>query len=125
MSVHSGRAVSQVLDCIEKHPNAGIPILHWYSGSIRDLKRAVDLGCWFSVNPSMFKSKNGLDIIHSIPPDKLITETDAPFTGENGNPYMPWDVQIIISQLSDIWKASTSEVGKLIWNNCNILLKKI
>ena len=125
MSIHSRRAVKTVLDFLEKYPKAGVPILHWYSGSIKDLMRAANLGCWFSVNPSMFKSKNGLNIIHNIPPDRLITETDSPFTGENGNPYMPWDVQIAISFLSEMWDMSVSEVEKFIWNNCNILLKKI
>lgn len=125
MSVHSRRAVSPVLDCLEKYPEAGVPILHWYSGSIKEIKRAEDLGCWFSVNPAMFKSKNGLNIIHNISPSRIITETDSPFTGENGNPYMPWDVEIAISYLSEIWKVSVSEAKRLIWNNCNILLKKI
>lgn len=124
MSIHSRRAVKTVLDFLEKYPKAGVPILHWYSGSIKDLKRAVDLGCWFSVNPSMFKSKNGLNIIHNIPQDRLITETDSPFTGENGNSYMPWDVQIIPPLLSKIWNIPVFEVEKSIWNNCNILLKK-
>jgi TatD DNase family protein len=125
LSIHSRRAVKTVLDYVEKYPKAGVPILHWYSGSIKDLNRAVDLGCWFSVNPSMFKSKNGLNIIHNIPPDRLITETDSPFTGENGNPYMPWDVQIIPPLLSKIWNIPVFEVENSIWNNCNILLKKI
>ncbi len=124
MSIHSRRAVSDVLDCLEKYPKAGIPILHWYSGSIKDIKRAMDLGCWFSVNPAMFKSKNGLNIILNIPPDRLITETDSPFTGENGKPYMPWDVQIIYPLLSEIWNISIPEAERIIWNNCNILLKK-
>lgn len=125
MSIHSRRAVSPVLDCLERYSKAGVPVLHWYSGSIKDLKRAADLGCWFSVNPSMFKSKNGLNIILNIPPGRLITETDSPFTGENGNLYMPWDVQIAISFLSKIWEISFSEVEKSIWNNCNMLLRKI
>jgi Tat protein secretion system quality control protein TatD with DNase activity len=55
----------------------------------------------------------------------LITETDSPFTGENGNPFMPWDVQIAISLLSEMWEMSVSEVEKVIWDNCNVLLRKI
>jgi Tat protein secretion system quality control protein TatD with DNase activity len=55
----------------------------------------------------------------------LITETDAPFTGENGRFYMPWDVQNVLFSLSEIWKISASEVEKLIWKNCNVLLNKI
>jgi TatD DNase family protein len=59
MSIHSRRASGPVLDYIEKFPDAGIPILHWFSGSFRDLDRAINLGCWFSVGPAMLASENG------------------------------------------------------------------
>lgn len=124
MSIHSRRAVVPVLDCIEKYPNAGIPILHWYSGSIKDLKRAVNLGCWFSVNPSMCISKNGLNIINNIPQDRLLTETDAPFTGENGNPYMPWDVLKVIQFLTKIWNVNLNTTKKIIKKNSLEILNK-
>ena len=37
MSIHSRRAITQVLDSLESHPGAGTPILHWYSGGSREL----------------------------------------------------------------------------------------
>jgi len=53
MSIHSRRASREVLDALEAFPNAGTAVLHWFSGSARDLDRAVSLGCWFSVGPGM------------------------------------------------------------------------
>lgn len=38
-----------VLDRITELSSAGIPVLHWFSGSKRELRRAIDLGCWFSI----------------------------------------------------------------------------
>jgi TatD DNase family protein len=32
MTIHSRGAVSMVLDELENHPDAGIPILHWFLG---------------------------------------------------------------------------------------------
>lgn len=122
MSIHSRRAVSAVLDCLDEHPKSGIPILHWYSGSIKELERAVDLGCWFSVNPAMAKSKSGMRIIQNIPKNKLLTETDGPFTGENGRPFMPWDVQNVIHFLSKIWNIPISTSKKIVWKNSFELL---
>jgi len=59
MSLHSRRASGPVLDYIEKFPAAGTPILHWSSGSFRELDRAIKLGCWFSVGPAMLASEKG------------------------------------------------------------------
>jgi TatD DNase family protein len=122
MSIHSRKAVKQVLECLGTYPNAGTPILHWYSGSIKDLLHAVDLGCWFSVNPSMVYSKSGINVIKNIPKDKILTETDSPFTGIYGKPYNPWDIYLVINELSDIWNISTFETKSIIWQNCKNLL---
>lgn len=123
MSIHSRRAAVPVLDLIEKFPKAGIPILHWYSGNVKDLKRALDLGCWFSINPSMVKSKSGINIIENIPRQRILTETDSPFTGENGAFYKPWDVELVITGLSNIWNCSESDANKQVWENSKVLLK--
>ncbi len=53
MTVHSRRTTGDVLDRIAAFPGAGTFILHWFSGSARDLDRAIKLGCWFSIGPAM------------------------------------------------------------------------
>lgn len=37
------------------------------------------MGCYFSVNEQMLKSANGLKIIHRIPIERMVLESDAPF----------------------------------------------
>ena len=44
MSLHSRRASSPVLDYLDRFPEAGTPVLHWFSGSFRDLERAIKRG---------------------------------------------------------------------------------
>ena len=44
MTIHSRRAAGPVLDALASQSDAGVAILHWFSGSRRDLKRAVDQG---------------------------------------------------------------------------------
>jgi TatD DNase family protein len=124
LSIHSRRAVNHVLEFLEKYPNAGVPILHWYSGKIKDLKRALDLECWFSINPAMVKSKSGINIISNIPKEKIVPETDSPFTGMNGKSYNPWDVELVFSGLSNIWNISVSEAKSIVWQNCKTLLSQ-
>jgi TatD DNase family protein len=59
MSIHGRRATRAVLDCLEKFPQAGSPILYRFSGSLGDLDRAIELRCWFSVGPAMLASVEG------------------------------------------------------------------
>lgn len=59
LSIHSRRAASEVLDRLAAVPDAGTPILHWFSGTQRQLDRAIDLGCWFSVGRPCWPARRG------------------------------------------------------------------
>ena len=95
LSIHSRGAVTEVLDGIEKSINKNIPIMHWFTGNAKELQRALSLGCWFSINPKMCYTKSGKDMVMQIPLNKMLPETDAPFTEKNGKLYMPWDTDVI------------------------------
>lgn len=122
LSIHSRKAEKKVIDLLCNFPKVGVPILHWYTGNMKELERAIDLGCWFSINPAMVKSKSGIRIINEIPRERIVPETDSPFTGEYGKSYNPWDVEFVYIGLSRIWTMSLNDTKKLIWNNCKKLL---
>jgi TatD DNase family protein len=117
MSIHSRRASSAVLDCLEKLPGAGLPVLHWFSGTFRDLDRAIKLGCRFSVGPAMLASKKGRGLAARLPSARVLTETDGPFAQINGRSVMPWDVQDAICQLAQIWQISEESATQLVEDN--------
>ena len=117
ISLHSRRAAGAVLDALEKEPNAGVPILHWFSGSKRDLERAIRLGCWFSVGPAMLRSEAGRGLAAAMPRDRVLTETDAPFAQIDGRPLMPWDVVLTYPVLAEIWQCSEGDVSRQILSN--------
>ena len=79
MSIHSRRASKAVIDRLEGCPEAGTPVLHWFSGSLRDLDRAVDLGSWFSVGPAMLRTEKGRALAARMPRERMLTESDGPF----------------------------------------------
>lgn len=117
ISIHSRRASKEVIDHLEKNPGFGKAILHWFTGGKKDLQKAIDIGCWFSVGPAMLKSKNGKELIKLMPTDRVITETDGPFAMMNNTSLMPWDVEIAISDLGKLWNASDNEVRLILKNN--------
>jgi TatD DNase family protein len=103
LTIHSRRAAVSVLDALEAHPGAGTPILHWFSGTQRELARAVDLDCWFSVGPAMLASEKGRALAAEMPRDRLLTETDGPFAQLEGRAVLPWDAERAIALLADMW----------------------
>lgn len=121
MSIHSRRASKAVLENLETYPDAGIPVLHWFSGSTRDLARAIDLGCWFSVGPAMLASKRGRELTTRIPQDRILTESDGPFAQLGGRAIMPWEVDKAVTALSEIWGSTLPDTKSMLRDNLRTL----
>lgn len=83
LTVHSRKAERAVANILGKDFPGKI-ILHWFSGSMEEMKKAVDNGYYFSVNLPMTKSINGKKLIRGIPLDRLLLETDLPFANSMG-----------------------------------------
>jgi TatD DNase family protein len=121
ISIHSRAAATNVLDILEQHPSAGVPILHWFSGTLAELDRAIALGCWFSVGPGMLRSKKGRLLAARMPRDRVLTETDAPFVQDRGRPLMPWDVETAELALAECWDRSAPDISELLLRNFRTL----
>jgi TatD DNase family protein len=74
LTIHSRRATSAVLDALESHPEAGVFVLHWFSGTQRELTRAIDLGCWFSVGPAMLAGERGRQLVSRMPQTRILRD---------------------------------------------------
>ena len=82
LSIHSVKSATTVIEELEI---AGtfktcICILHWFTGTAKDRQRAIENGAYFSINPKMLRTKSGKDNVIVIPSEKILLETDAPFT---------------------------------------------
>lgn len=121
LSIHSRRAAGAVLDEIQRRPSAGTPILHWFSGTNRELARAIDLGCWFSIGPSMLRGQKGRDLVGQMPKNQILTESDGPFAQVNGRSAWPWEAGNAIAALGEIWSLNPSEVRAQLLSNLSDL----
>lgn len=117
MSVHSRRAADAVLDGLEAHPGAGTCVLHWFSGSQRELKRAIELKCWFSVGPAMLNGKRGRTLAALMPRDRILTESDGPFARIDHRSILPWEVGRAVKILSDLWGSDVEETQLTLNDN--------
>ncbi|TVX91654.1 TatD family hydrolase [Paenibacillus agilis] len=82
MSIHSKRAEQDILDILKEN-KVRFAVFHWYSGSEHLVEEIVRRGYYFSVNYSMLSTAKGFNIITSIPLERLLIETDAPFGKSN------------------------------------------
>lgn len=124
ISIHSYRAVSIVLDmieeCMPKHN--GKIILHWFTGTQSEAKRAIKLGCFFSLNEQMLENERLCKIITTIPIERLLTETDGPFIRHNGKSIRPKDVIRCITKLAELRGVDGKYLQNQIVNNLRELL---
>lgn len=123
LSVHSRNAASDVIEAI----GLGFPgkvILHWFSGTTKELERAISYGMFFSVNHSMLSSKKGENLVRRIPPERIITETDGPFTKVAGKPSIPMDVIQAVQRLAGIWQFSQEESRARVFKTFKNILEE-
>jgi TatD DNase family protein len=121
-SIHSRRAAAEVIATLRKHGCANSSILHWFSGTPRQLAEAVDIGCWFSVGPAMLRSNRGRQLVAKMPRNRILTETDGPFgRGPNG-PLEPIDVGMALDHLSAIWSVDRRQVQLILRGNLKELV---
>ena len=124
LSVHSVRAGKTVLDMIEAHlpPTHGRVVLHWFTGSASEARRAIDMGCFFSINAAMLKNDRGRKMISSLPTDRLLTETDGPFTDDDGGQRGPADVGVALEKLASLFEMESENMSERISSNLKKLL---
>lgn len=116
LTIHSRRAVADVLATVgEAFP--GKAILHWFSGSPKQLERAATAGFYFSVNPAMMVSRSGRALTATMPRDRVLTETDGPFVKTVRGPATPPDTAGVITSLASIWGIQPQEARDIISRN--------
>ena len=117
-SLHSYAATGQLLELLEAGSPPGV-ILHWWLGDAQQTQRAVELGCFFSVNASSVRRK---DVLAEIPRDRLLTETDHPLGDRGSRGRRPGRVDDVERALGGQHRMSPSEVRRLMWSNLHLLV---
>lgn len=120
ISLHSVRCAGKVLDAIEPYcSEEGLKfVLHWFTGSKSEAARAAKLGCYFSINSMMLRTDAGRKLVLSLPLNRILSETDGPFThdaqGEISTPAAAIHCVRGVAQLHGI---SDEALKEIIWKN--------
>lgn len=123
LSVHSIRSASAVLDMVEQHLalDRSRLVLHWFTGTAAEARRAVDLGCYFSINAQMACNPRTGKIVEGLPSDRILTETDGPFTKIAGKPSRPADVAESLIAIANSRKQSLADVQDSVSKNFAVI----
>jgi TatD DNase family protein len=118
VNLHTKGAEDEVLQKIKDY-NLINPIVHWYSGPEKLIKKYLDIGAYFTVSPELIFSKKIQSILKKIPRDRLLLETDNPegcqwLTGEIGYPSY---ILKVVEGVAQIMHLSEEEVINLNMNN--------
>lgn len=120
-SIHSSGASGRVLDALAHMPIRGA-VLHWWRGTPAETTRAVELGCWFSLNAASMRDP---ERVSSIPLDRILTETDHP-SGDRGNPdpRQPGAVADVEASLARIYGTTPAGIRSQVWANLARLVRE-
>lgn len=124
ISVHSIRSAKAVLDLVEEYlpPQRGKIILHWFTGTKSEARRALELGCYFSMNAGMLDNQRHAAMVEVIPLERMLTETDGPFTRTGDRPSKPTDVVIVVEALGRLRGLPAANVASAVRDNMRALL---
>jgi TatD DNase family protein len=124
LTVHSVRAVSQVLAHLELHlpQDRGRVVMHWFTGSKAEARRATEMGCYFSINAQMLVKSLHREIVAALPLDRLLSETDGPFTQVNGQISRPRDVGRMLPEFAAIRGMSEAALQAALVDNLRRLV---
>ncbi|WHH59786.1 TatD family hydrolase [Petroclostridium sp. X23] len=116
MSVHCRKAEKILHEILNNNANSRV-VLHWYSGDEVWLKKFLLFGTYFSINANMINSDKGRKIIERIPIERLLIESDGPFTKVDGKKYTYDKLSKVYVCLSDLLKINSDRVRDQISQN--------
>ena len=117
LNIHSRRATKPVVETLEKlKPKRAI--LHGWSGTIDETKRAVKLGYKIAIATNIFYSPEKLEYIKHLPLLDLVLETDSPvLAAVKGERNEPANITLVVKEIAKIKNMPEKEVISATNNN--------
>jgi TatD DNase family protein len=111
---HCREAYPDLLDVLESRPMQPY-LIHCFAGDREDMRRALDLGCFFGVDgPVTYKKSAELrEIVRLIGIDRLVLETDSPYLSpepHRGKPNHPAYVRFVNDAVAAALEMDKNEV---------------
>lgn len=115
--VHSRRAEADCLDLLQSSSLKAVD-LHCFEGKKKLIKKAVDLGYYFSIPPVIQKLQHFETLVKEAPITQLLTETDSPWlSGITGERNEPANVALTVKRIASLKGFNDEETANTILMN--------
>ena len=123
ITLHSRGAEGAVLECLRRH-GIKAAVFHWFSGSIKVLEDVFAEGHFVSINPAMIASASGQRVVEKSPKDRILVESDGPFTKVQNQVCSPPKVALVYQYLASRWNVSNEAAAACIMANFERIVGK-
>jgi TatD DNase family protein len=115
--IHTRNAEKECLDVLEQESKVKV-CLHSFSGNKKLIKRAIELGYYFSVPPKIMLLEQFQMLVSMVPLTQLLTETDAPWMSPERDLFNePANVLVTIKKIAEIKNLTIEEIADQVWKN--------
>jgi len=115
--VHSRKAERRVLEVLDSQAETEV-VMHSFGGGAELIRKALDQNFFFSIPPSIVRSKTLRKLARIVPIEKIFFESDAPFLSPNpGERNEPVNISVIAMVLSGITGVAESEIREKVLEN--------
>lgn len=121
VSIHSRKADDEIINLIDEF-SIKKPILHWYSGNQQNIVKAIELGCYFSVNYKMLINEKGRKLVNIISRNRILPESDSPYINVKNVPDSVANLKEVYNYFIRKWKMEEEKLNILFQNNYKALI---
>lgn len=115
--IHSRKAENDVLDILTSFKTKKV-IMHCFTANMKLVKKASELGFYFSIPAIITRLKHFQTLVEKIPLKQILTESDSPYLSPyKGNRNEPFLVGKTIEAISKIKNLERIETEKIIFMN--------
>lgn len=121
--LHVRDAYGDTLDILEQYKDRlsnGV-LVHCYSGSVESVREFLRYDCYFALGGAItYNGAKKDDVIRTIPLDRLVLETDAPYltpTPKRGEVNQPKYIAYTLKKVSEVLNISEKQLEEIVTDN--------
>jgi TatD DNase family protein len=117
LNIHSRSAGRRTLELLEEEGPCRA-LLHAFDGKAALAPRGLDLGCWFSIPPSVARSRQKQKLLARLPLERILLESDAPVLGpEPGGRNEPANLTVSLAAVAGAVGCTAEEADRVTTEN--------
>lgn len=127
ISIHSRQSLEDILETLKTY-NIRKGLLHWFSGSKKQLVKATDMDLFVSYGPVLVYSEEKRVLLKNTPKNRILVETDGPVRYKkcfNNLPAMSSSCLVsVVNCVADVLRMTYQETVALLEKNAESYLNR-